>query len=354
MKDKTRILQTLFGMILLLRVSSTWAQDYPPSPVIKDIMIEDTREISFGNGDNFPITWADDGKLYIMYCDGVGFDDIPRNQWTSNGFAELVGTPPNIEGKNIPSPDIEFKGAGPKGRKASGLICIKGVLYALVRNLTTQGTGTSLFWSTDKGASWVESQWNWPEIGLADWLNMGQNYSENKDGYAYFIAHNGSDAYKIYDNFLMARVPVDSITHKSAYEYFAGWDAGQPLWTDKFAGRKPVFEAIGKCYRPNLVYNPGIKRYMLVTLPWKKDGNYDRYLGIFDAPNPWGPWTIATEKTDFSESRYHPRIPSKWISGDGLVFWYNFSVLQKRDESRYKFNLEKATIKLRQELLMPR
>lgn len=347
-QDKIKIPRVLLGILLLVKASGTPAQDYPPSPVIENIFIEDTREISFGDGDNFPMTWADDGRFYTMYCDGVGFDGAPLDQWISNGLSELMGAPPNIQGRNIPSPDIEFDGGGKKGRKASGLVCIDGVLYALVRNLTSDGTGTSLFWSTDKGVSWTEAEWNWPEIGLADWLNMGQDYSENKDGYAYFIAHDGNNAYKIYDGFLMGRVSVDSITEKNAYRYFAGWHGDKPLWSSKLSDRKPVFEAPGRCYRPNLVYNPGIKRYMLVTLPWNNNGDHERYLGIFDAPNPWGPWTIAAEKKDFAEARYHPRIPSKWISSDGLTFWYNFSVLSKIDgKSRYRFNLEKAVIKLR-------
>ena len=347
MRDKTRTMRAWFGMTLLAWAPSVLAQEYPRSPVIADIVIEDSREISFGDGDNFPMTWSDDGKLYTMYCDGVGFDDIPLDQWISNGFAELIGMPPQIRGRNIQSPDMEFGGGGPTGRKASGLVSIKGVLYALVRNLKTDGTGTSLFWSTDKGTHWTEAEWNWPEIGLADWLNMGQDYRENQDGYAYFIAHNGNDAYEIYDSFMMARVPIDRITDQDAYDFFAGWDGDQPLWSRNLADRQPVFTAPGKCYRPNLVYNPGIKRYLLITLPWESGGKHDRYLGIFDAPNPWGPWTIAAEKTEFTEARYHPRIPSKWISSDGLTFWYNFSVLAPGDKTRYRFNLEKAVIKLR-------
>jgi hypothetical protein len=177
---------------------------------------------------------------------------------------------------------------------------------------------------------------------------MGQDYTENKDGYAYFIAHAGNDAYEIYDFLIMAKVTIDSIREKNAYQYFAGWNGDIPLWSRKFSDREPVFEAPGRCYRPCIVYNPGIKRYLLLTIPWRSKGEFERYLGIFDAPNPWGPWTIAAEKTDFTEERYHPRIPSKWISTDGLTFGYNYSVLSKRlGKSRYKYNLDKAVVKLR-------
>lgn len=60
------------------------------------------------------------------------------------------------------------------------------------------------------------------------------------------------------------------------------------------------------------------------------------------------PLTLAAEKTDFADARYHPRIPSKWISDDDLTFWYNFSVLGRHDKARYRFNLEKAIIKLQE------
>jgi hypothetical protein len=343
-----KIILALAG-IFMAGIGSTMAQDYPPSPVIERIIIENKRMISFGDGDNFPVTWADDGKLYTMYCDGAGFDDIPIDQWKSNGFAELICTPFAIKGKNIPSPDIEFDGSGRSGRKASGLVCIKGVLYSLVRNLNTDGTGMSLFWSADKGKTWTEAEWGWPEIGLADWLNMGQDYTENRDGYAYFIAHAGNDAYEIYDGFIMARVRIDSILDKNAYWYFSGWNGGTPAWSPNFSDRKPVFEAPGRCYRPCIVYNPGINRYLLFTIPWRSKGEFfERYIGIFDAPNPWGPWTIADEITDFTEERYHPRVPSKWISSDGLSFGFNYSVLSKNlGKSRYRYNLEEAHIILR-------
>ena len=47
------------------------AESYPPSSVIKSLTIEPGRQ-SIGDGDNWPITWADDGDLYTVYCDGRG------------------------------------------------------------------------------------------------------------------------------------------------------------------------------------------------------------------------------------------------------------------------------------------
>lgn len=56
------------------------------------------------------------------------------------------------------------------------------------------------------------------------------------------------------------RVPIDSITQKSAYQYFAGWGGGNPAWAKELSERKPVFDLPGECYRPCIVYNPGIRR----------------------------------------------------------------------------------------------
>ena len=83
---------------------------------------------------------------------------------------------------------------------------------------------------------------------------------------------------------MMARVPIDRITEQGAYDYFAGWSGDKPLWSRNLSDRQTVFTAPGKCYRPNLVYHPGIQRFLLITLPWNSKGDHDRYLGLFDAP----------------------------------------------------------------------
>jgi len=48
------------------------APSYPPSPVIEGLRIDADR-LSIGNGDNWPVTWADDDYLYTVYCEADGF-----------------------------------------------------------------------------------------------------------------------------------------------------------------------------------------------------------------------------------------------------------------------------------------
>lgn len=80
-------------------------------------------------------------------------------------LARIVGNPPNIEGENLISPTGYKTGGGPKGRKASGLLMVHGVLYMWVRNLTEGGTGSSLAWSVDRAKTWTWADWNFPNIG---------------------------------------------------------------------------------------------------------------------------------------------------------------------------------------------
>ena len=48
--------------------------------------------------------------------------------------------------------------------------------------------------------------------------------------------------------------------------------------------------------------------------------------GIFDAPEPWGPWTTAFFTKDWGLGETHGyRLPAKWISQDGKTMHLIFS-----------------------------
>ena len=87
-------------------------------------------------------------------------------------------------------------------------------------------------------------------------------------------------------------------------------------------------------------YIAGIGRYLLCVLV--KDG----YFGLFDAPEPWGPWTTVYVTDDFGlpETRFQPHIPSKWILADGRAFWLLYSCYP---EGPYQFNLQRCMLTLR-------
>ena len=319
---------------------------YPPSPVIKNLIIEPGR-ISIGNGDNWPITWGDDDHQYTVYCDGKGFNGASHEG--SMCQARIIGSPPIFGGSNIVSGSGRKTGGGPQGRKASGMLMAGGVLYMWVRNLNKDGTGSSLAWSKDRAESWTWATWSFPDIGYPVWLNAGRDYRDAQDEYAYFYSPDTPSAYKTSDHLLMGRVPKGNITRRSAYEFFAGLDGrGRPRWTAKLEGRRPAFSDPGHCYRPEVVFNPAVKRYLLCTATSgapKWCGTDEKYLGIFDAPNPWGPWTVVKQIDGWGgeENRFQPRVPSKWIDKDGKGFYLLYSCFPK---GPYKFNLQKCVVEL--------
>jgi hypothetical protein len=105
----------------------------------------------------------------------------------------------------------------------------------------------------------------------------------------------------------------------------------------------PVFGNPAGSFRPGAVYDPFLQRYLL-----SMTDNYDaaqNYLGIFDAPNPWGPWTTVTYQDGWGgdpEHRFAPQIPSKWLSQDGRHFYLEYSALG----GPYQFNLQEVSLRL--------
>ena len=321
--------------------------NYPPSPIIKNLIIHPERK-SIGNGDNWPITWAGDGYHYTVYCDGEGFGGGSGKG--SMSLAGIIGEPPHFSGKNLTSPTGHKEGGGAEGRKASGLLMVEGVLYMWVRNLGADGTGASLAWSDDHSKSWTWADWSFPEIGYPTWLNAGPNYANAEDQYVYFYSPDTPSAYKTADHMLLSQVPLSEIRNKAAYRFFAGMnDDGVPNVDSNFDDRQPVFTDPGHCYRPEVVFNPGINRYLLLTATsgaaqWC--GTTEKYFGMFEATKPWGPWRTVKQIKDWGgekENRFQPRIPPGWISEDGTTFYLLYSCFP---EGPYQFNVQKCSLEM--------
>jgi len=328
---------------------------YPPSEVIAGLTV-DAQRLSIGDGDNWANTWGDDGLMYAFPTDGRGFNRTDR---VSCHPVVIEGEPPEISGRDLDSPTGTIP--RPKGqhtRKVCGLLMADGVLYAWVRNMnlpgTPVGTGSGMMVSSDRGRTWEWVDWNWPELGYPVWMNAGRDYQAAPDKYAYYLSPDGPSAYADYPDMVLARVPVASIRDQAAHEFFAGFASpGVPRW-GRFEARQPVFTDPAGCFRPNLVYNPGLKRYLLVMCSpygkwgwWAKDNpNRRAHFGMFDAPAPWGPWSVVDYRADWGapENRFAPNIPSKWISADGTGFHLLYSCIPN---GPYQFNLQRCTLTLK-------
>lgn len=312
---------------------------YPPSPVIRGVTWApaDTILRLAKDSDNWPLTWGDDDHLYTAYGDGTGFQPKVREK-LSLGFAKVAGNPPHVRGMNIPSPTGEQKGDGPRGQKASGMLMVDRVLYAWLRN----ANNAHLVWSMDHAQSWAFGSWRWmTSFGCPTFLNFGRNCAGARDEFVYVYSPDSETAYQPADRIVLARVPKDRIRDLTAYEYFQERrEDGLPAWTREVARRGAVFAFPGRCYRSSVSYCAPFRRYLLCMPLPDGDARFRGGFGIYDAPEPWGPWTTVffTEQWDVGPGE-SCHLPTKWMSADGQTAYLVFS-------GEDSFSVRKATLTL--------
>lgn len=288
---------------------------YAPSATIRRVTFapEPTVVRLATGSDNWPITWADDSTQYTSYGDGWGFEPRVPDK-LSLGFARIVGGPRGFRGENVRAQSGERFGDGENGPKASGILAVGDTLYAWVRN--TQNA--QVIESADLGQSW---HWGFrfdTTFGAPTFLQFGPAYSGARDDYVYVYSHDGPSAYEAADGLVLARVPRDRIMERDAYEFFHGLEEGEPKWTTDLAKRSQVLTYPGRILRTDAVYHPDLERY-LIAVGFDFSGGW----ALFDAPEPWGPWTTAYYTFQWGLGDTHGyRIPVAWLESDSgrLVF----------------------------------
>lgn len=313
------------------------------SPIIASLTWEPAEQvIRLGqDSDNYPLTWATDGHLYTAYGDGHGFDP-PVSKKLSMGFARIEGSPPDISAVNIRSAN-EIVGEGRKFMKSSGLLAMDDIIYMWVRNLDDVGNYCRLAWSEDNMVTWSYSSWLFEQFGFCTFVNYGQNYDGARDDYVYMVSHDNPNAYKTAERFILARVPRSQIRDRNAYEFFKRIDAdGTPLWSTNVLAKGSILDSPGaQARRGAITYNAAIGRYIWWQgIPNTEDVRFSGGIRIYDAAEPWGPWSLVYNATlwDIGPGDLG-NFPSKWISSDGLTMYLAFS----GDD---KFSVRKATLAL--------
>jgi CubicO group peptidase (beta-lactamase class C family) len=322
---------------------------YPASDVIQDITFDPPSAIvrrAF-DSDNWPITWADDGEQYTAYGDGRGFKPYAEHK-LGLGFARIAGPAEEWRGMNVRSKSGENDGMGPAGRKASGILSVGGVLYMWARN----AGNAQLAWSTDRGETWIWADWRVTRsFGYPTFLNYGQDYAGAPDEYVYVYSHDADSAYEAADRMVLARVHRDRIVEQDAYQFFQRLDdEGRPVWTDDVEQRGAVFTHPDLCRRSGVSYNAGLGRYLW----WQQraeedvDTRFEGGFGVYDAPQPWGPWTTAyfTPEWDCGPGEMGS-FPTKWMSDDGRTCYLVFS-------GNDYFSVRRAVLTLREPRTEPK
>ena len=301
------------------------AAPYPPSPIIGEVRWAppDTVVRKASGSDNWPITSAADGTMYTAYGDGWGFEPKVKEK-LSLGFARIVGTPSDFTGVNVRSSTGETRGDGPRGKKASGMLMVDGVLYLLARNADNSQVASS----ADGGKTWAWCDWRFTEsFGCPTFLNFGPDYDGARDEFVYVYSPDTDTAYIPADRMVAARVAKDRITRREAYEFFERLDErGNPVWTRDIDRRGAAFENSGHCGRSIVSYNRGLGRYLWVQVLTGDDPEERTGLAIYDADQPWGPWTTVYHAPDWDIAPGETAgFPTGWISDDGRALFLVFA-----------------------------
>jgi CubicO group peptidase (beta-lactamase class C family) len=306
------------------------AAPYPPSRAVTGLAwaAKETTVRKAKGSDNWPLTWADDDHQYTAYGDGWGFEPfVPKK--LGLGFARVEGEPPGLLGANLPSPSGEQSGDGARSKKASGILCVEGVLYLWTRN----AGNAQLAWSKDHGRTWQWADWKFTtSFGCPTFLNFGKDYAGARDEWVYVYSPDAADAYQAADRMVLARVAKGRLLRRTAYEFFTGFDEkGRPRWSPAVGDRGAVFSHPGRCSRGGITFDAGLRRYLWVqivpgTQGNKADTRFAGGFGVYDAPEPWGPWTTVyfTERWDVGPGE-SASFPTKWMSGDGKTIHLVFS-----------------------------
>lgn len=333
--------------------AETLSPPYPPSQVISGITFDWPTHLRRARGsDNFAITWADDDNQYATWGDGWGFCQY--------GFLTRLfcGRKKSLGVSRISGPFNSYvaQDLWTSNGKSYGILSVDRVLYLWVSpgSLEEAFQETRLYKSTNHGLGWSKAGWAF-DFGAAiftpTFLQFGKDYGGAKDDFVYtFAPERKSAAWEVQKpgEISLWRVPKSHLMDRTQYEFFAGLDRnGRPLWTPTFARRKPVFEdAVNGIMRTSVSYNAGIRRYLLITEHTARaKGN----IGIYDAAEPWGPWTTVLFESGWGSPVIQPNtffwnFSNKWLSSDGKNFVLIFTGRRRNDS----WNTVQGAFSLRQ------
>lgn len=325
---------------------------YPQSDVISGITFDQSTWVKTAPGsDQFGYTTAADSNIYVAWGDGGGFGGTNSVGRASLGVGRIEGIPPSWRGYNIwGGINPESSQASIPGKPSNGFIAVNGTLYVYVDEQDVW-TNNHLWKSTDSGKNWTDLGQMFSEPGRAfsepGILQFGPDYSGARDNYIY-----GYSPEEFADGLGLFRVDTSKIENREDYEFFAGFDENNnPIWSTDIADEERVFtDPAGTEWGVTVTYYPYLKRYLLAVRHNGKTGEW----GLFDAPEPWGPWTTVGYGSDFPSWTYSPdtdgasanrpayihNFPIKWMSADGKTLWH----MSDRGD---QLNIFKATLRLK-------
>lgn len=348
---------------------------YEDSDYITKLSVDKVR-YHCGEGDMWPLTWAEDGNMYGAAGDNKG---VSMNFWkiTSPGaagesldFGKLTNTGDwtldlcNAEPVKYQDYTL-FDSA--TGVKPASLLDIGGRLYFAVeihhygekplfnRQKNLHGwILTSDDYGLNFNAKATPVDFFTGRLASCHFLQFGRGCLDAKDCYvyAYFpVDEDGSSYWENNDGLLLGRVPKNDILERGSWEFYTGLADSQPLWSKAEEKAVPVFQYSKMTGENHVSYNSGLNRYIMGNYGFVDEQLHPRpvhqmkwplshisQLTLYEAEEPWGPWKLFYRDDNWGTyGDYQPNFPTKWMSRDGRMMamvssgsWddYNF-VVQK-------------------------
>jgi len=345
---KPSICAGICAVVLFSVSTGVCAPPYPRSETIETIVWDYGSHADAAPGsDLWPTTWADDNHLYTSWGDGGGFDGDNSAGRVEIGVARVEGSGHNWQGYNVwGGYNPESSQAPTSGKCNGGIVSIDGTLYLFV---TEQWAWLrcKLWKSVDHGMHWTDLGWIFDEpggaFGAPAIVQYGKDYQGARDNYVYMYSKR--DRTVLDSDLLLARVPKNQIEQRNSYEFVRTLNGGVPVWTPDITLAMAVFyDARGVEWGYNISYNAGVGRY-LFAMRRDSTGSW----GIYDAPEPWGPWTTVVSYPELgtwsggSSDLINFCFPTKWISADGTGLWMIYSEADSFDVIRGELRMKTDT-----------
>jgi hypothetical protein len=302
------------------------------------------------HGDLWLSTWADDDSVFVSWGDGFGIDFSQKMIYSHHGLMKLRGSFPNnveaeIVNRFMPLSDIK------NNSKPSSLLFYNKRLYIAIHSPLVEPEFGFIAYSDDYGKSFgynLATPWTKEKNSkfiVLMFINMGRDYSLNKDGYVYAF---GIGKEVNWDGpVYLARVKKNKVLDYNAWEYFKGFDEKEnPQWSKSQIDACPL-KGLRTKHQFSSIYHPGIKKYIILMAS-------DFKGELFTASSPWGPWEFSGEWFKGEDSdwflSYIPGIISKDIQESSFYFAVAGTEPEKAHslkDSKYKFRLGKITMDIK-------
>jgi hypothetical protein len=294
------------------------------------------------HGDLWTTTWADDGELYTASDDTQGFDQACSSNLA---ISRLSGSDPwSLQGSTV-NPMSAFGYWGEVAEdlafwKANGLASVDGALYLTVSRHSgyidsgvpyQEAFDSSIVRSTDHGATWTDA----PKLGSAMFpgpsfatpflLDFGRDSLESVDEYIYAISSDG--AWNNGNSMRLGRVRREHIARLDPgdWEFIQGVDSEgnfEPIWGRRHDTARSIFRAPGRASMTGIHYISPLRVYVMPQWHYTRLGEPGRSWSstrweLYQAPAPWGPWSLFHVEDWSPGGFYNPCIISKFTSEDG-------------------------------------